>query len=274
MLYDTILLRYGELFLKGKNRPLFEKKLVENIKKIAVGPKIRKIQGRLVADYFSEHTKLRNVFGLVSYSPALRAEKKEKSILEAAAVLLKGKKGTFKIETKRSDKSFLTTSMEFNKIAGMFIEKNTALSFCSENPETVLGIEINQDGAYLFLETISCFGGLPTGVEGKALLLVENEASLLAGLLFMKRGCSVIPVAFGDKDISLLQKFSPTTLSLKLVQNFEELERISREGKVEVLVCGQNYDACQSYSTKLLIMRPLIAHNAQKIKEELQKYSN
>ena len=61
---------------------------------------------------------------------------------------------------------------------------------------------------------MKCFGGLPTGVEGSFLFLIEDEASLLDGLLFMKRGCSVFPVASSEKDISLLQHYSPEELKL------------------------------------------------------------
>ena len=75
MVYNTILLRYGEIFLKGKNRPVFERKLVENIKKIAKVRQVKKLRSRLVLDYFPNHHLLRDVFGLVSYSLALKVEK-------------------------------------------------------------------------------------------------------------------------------------------------------------------------------------------------------
>src|SRR3990167_8984583 len=80
MTYDTILLRYGEIFLKGKNKGIFERKLVENVRKMATRagvsrPQIIKSQGRLLLGYFPEHLVLRRVFGLTSYSPAVHVEK-------------------------------------------------------------------------------------------------------------------------------------------------------------------------------------------------------
>ncbi len=272
MAYNALLLRYGELFLKGKNKPLFEKKLIGNLLKLTGAAKVKKLQSRLVANYFPEHTKLKNVFGLASYSPAVRADKSEKEIQEAALELLKEKKGTFRVQTNRADKSFPITSPEFNRIIGKFIEEKSSLEFSFENPDTILGIEINQDGAYLFLETISCFGGLPTGVEGKALLLVENEASLLAGLLFMKRGCTIFPAAFKEKELSLLQKFSPNPLSLRIMSSFKEIETFCFENNIKVIISSQNFKNYQKHDSSLLIMRPLIAYDSRKIKEELQKF--
>jgi thiamine biosynthesis protein ThiI len=279
MTYDTILLRYGEIFLKGKNKSVFEHKLRENIAKIAAknevpAVKIRESRGRLLADYFPNHAVLRRVFGLVSYSPAVRVEKKLEEIQKKALELLQEKKGTFKVATKRSDKTFPIISPEFNRMIGGYIETKTSLLFSSSTPDTILEIEINQEGAYLFTETITCFGGLPTGVEGKALLLVEDEASLLAGLLFMKRGCSVIPVAFEKKDISLLQQFSPVDVRLQLINNIQELEDMTKKSNISILISGQNLNHKKEYNTDLLVMRPLIAYSDSKIKEELQRFRN
>ena len=279
MTYDTILLRYGEIFLKGKNKDFFERKLVDNIRKIALSggnskTKIIKTQGRLLGDYFKEHSALRKVFGLVSYSPAVRVEKSTEEIQSKAVELLKEKKGTFRIATKRSDKSFPITSPEFNRLVGEHVERKTDLRFSYGEPDITLEIEINQEGAYLFVETIPCFGGLPAGVEGNILLLVENDASILAGLLFMKRGCNIFPVAFGDKDLSLLQKFSPVPLQLGKVRTFQEIEEMTKENKITVLVSGQILKNYKSYPLNFLVMRPLIAYSEEKIKEQLRLFGN
>ena len=74
MKYSHIILRYGEIFLKGKNRKQFEQQLVRNIKS-QTGQKVHCIRSRLILDYFNEHYLLKRVFGLVSYSPALFVEK-------------------------------------------------------------------------------------------------------------------------------------------------------------------------------------------------------
>jgi len=277
MAYDTILLRYGEIFLKGKNKGLFERKLADNVRKMAAHagvsrPQVIKSQGRLLLEHFPEHLALRRVFGLTSYSPAVRVEKNVDKIQQKAVELLQGKAGTFKVITKRSDKSFPIISPEFNRVVGAYIEQKTPLLFSPASPGVILEIEINQEGAYLFFETITCGGGLPTGVEGKVLLLVEDEASLLAGLLFMKRGCSIYPVALVEKDISVLQAFSPAELKLHLVNDFSELEGLATKKEVSILVTGQILGEKAKYKTNLMVMKPLVAYSKKQIQEQLKWY--
>ena len=131
----------------------------------------------------------------------------------------------------------------------------------------MINIEINQDAAYIFTESVPCFGGLPTGVEGKVLVLVETQASLLAGLLFMKRGTNIFPVAYEEKDISLLQKYSPMQLNLEIVKN------IPADKDMDIVVSGQNIEELKDYETELLVLRPLIAFDDVEIQEMLDMYS-
>ncbi len=263
MKFTHLLVRYGELFLKGGNRRSFEMKLVENIRRLVPGARIKRTQGRLILDYLPNHSDLKRGFGLVSYSPAVLAEKELPEIKKKAAELLAGKTGTFKVETKRSDKRFPFTSLETNKLVGEHVEKNTSLKFDFLDPRITLSVEINQEGSYLFTERIDCFGGMPVGSSGKVALLVEDQASLLAGLLFLKRGCSLLPLAFEEKDISLLQKYSPEKMTLKLVDNLK---------KVGVLVSGQTWENYHQYKTDALVFRPLIAYRQKQVKEGLEFY--
>jgi len=270
MKFNTILLRYGEIFLKGKNRHFFEKKLVSNIKKITAAKNVRNIRSRLVADYFADHKLLRYVFGLVSYSLAVRVDKDIEKVMEAAVDLLKDSGQTFKVETKRSDKSFPITSPDMNVKMGMYIEENSSLKFAFENPDTILSIEINQEGAYLFLESISCFGGLPTGVGGRVLLLMENETSVLAGLLAMKRGTHIFPT--GNGDISLLQKFSPVPLKLVKLDDVD-IEELAKEREIDVVVSGQTYEHFSEYDHELVVMRPLIGYDQKQVEKQLSYFA-
>jgi len=270
--YDCLLLRYGEIFLKGQNKGYFERKLLDNIRKITGISNVKNVRGRLIAPYTLDHSTLQRVFGLVSYSPALKVEKDFEIIKEKAIELLKSKRGTFKIEPKRSDKRFALTSPEINIQLGKHIEAHTPLKFKGEGYDHLLGVEINQDGAYLFSEVISCFGGLPTGVEGKVPVLIENEASLLSALLFMKRGCDILPVALKERDISLLQRFSPGALPLHSFKDLEEMEKFLERGKHSVLVCEDNFSEYKKRETNLTILRPLIAYSAEQIKKELEKF--
>jgi len=264
--YTHILIRAGELFLKGKNAPMFERKLVENAKKITGVSSIKRLRGRFLAPYFEYHHLLKRVFGVVSYSPAVRVEKNMEAIKMKALELFSGKKGTFKIEPKRSDKRFPLTSPEINIVMGRYIEEHTSLRFDGLNPDHLLGVEINQEGAYLFLEIVPCFGGLPTGVEGRVMVLLEDDESALSGLLLMKRGCDIIPVAFSLCDISLLQQYSPRRLELNIIKSLKEIE-----GKgVDVLVCGQRFDDYKKYETSLTILRPLIHYSKDEVFDQIQ----
>ncbi len=187
MAFTSLLLRGGEIFLKGKNYPFFEKKLVSNIRTLSGQREVKALRGRFILPYFQDHFLLKRVFGLTSYSPALKVTKDFEEIKRNMLILLDGKGGTFKIEPKRSDKTFPLTSPEINIQLGRFVEEHTSLRFDGLNYDHLVGVEINQDGAYLFLEIISCFGGLPTGAEGNVLLFIDGEESILAGLLMMKR---------------------------------------------------------------------------------------
>ncbi|MBI2102841.1 hypothetical protein HYT55_03310 [Candidatus Woesearchaeota archaeon] len=274
-MYTHLLVRGGELFLKGKNYVLFEQRLKRNIStltKIEL-KKITSLRGRFILPFSENHHLLKRVFGLVSYSPTIRVEAKMKTILSCAVTLLNEKKGTFKVDAKRSDKRFPIQSPEVSRQLGQFIENNTALSFQRENPDFILHVEINNDGAYLFLETIPCFGGLPTGSEGPVFLLVEDETSILAGLLMMKRGISIIPIGFREEDISLLQRFSPSTLILRVIDDFSDLERLSRKG-TNILVTGETFETLNSMTTSLLILRPLVAFDSETIKEKILQYQH
>ena len=269
-----LLIRCGELFLKGKNYPLFERKVVANLQKLSNIPKITCLRGRFITPYFENHHLIRRVFGLTSYSPAIEVEKNMEAIKKAALLLLEGKTGTFKIEPKRSDKSFPLTSPEINIDLGTFIEKNTSLRFDGNSYDHLVGVEINHKGAYLFVEIIHCFGGLPTGVEGSVALLVHNEASILAGLLMMKRGVDIFPVSFEQKDITLLQRFSPSSLSLKVLHDAADLEEYARQRKISILTTGETLTERLPEKYPFLCLRPLIAYDSVAISQQLAKFKS
>lgn len=269
MQYQYVLLRFGEIFLKGKNINLFKRKLVDNVKKIT-GQQVKKLRNRVILPYFDDYKSLKRVFGLVSYSLCLKTSWNIEEIKKKAEKLIKDKKGTFLVRTKRSDKRFEIKSPKLNEIIGEHcLKSNEDLVTDFKDPKNILYIEINEDGAYLYTEIINCFGGLPVGVEGRALLLVEDKNSLLAGLLFMKRGVNIYPVAFKEFDISLLEKYSPEKLHLEIVKDFNEIEVYAKKNKCCGLILGQTLDFFKEIETSLVIFRPLISIN---VEEELGKY--
>ncbi len=272
MVFTSLLLRGGEIFLKGKNYPFFEKKLVSNIRTLVGQKEVKALRGRFILPYFQDHFLLKRVFGLTSYSPALKVTKDFEEIKKNMLVLLDGKEGTFKIEPKRSDKTFPLTSPEINIQLGRFVEEHTPLRFDGFNYDHLVGVEINQDGAYLFLEIIPCYGGLPTGAEGNVLLFIDGEESVLAGLLMMKRGVNIFPVALQKVDLSLLQKFSPAPLSLKVLGSVSEIDQYAVDRRMDILVLGDRFEKRSAVKTFLTVLSPLMAFDEEEIKRLLEMY--
>jgi tRNA uracil 4-sulfurtransferase len=257
--FTHILLRYGELFLKGKNKPQFENKLIRNIKAITGIKYVKKIRSRFICDYWDEHLDLKRVFGLGSYSLCVKVEKDIEEIKKMALRLVGI--GDFKIVTNRSDKSFPIKSPDINIQVGKYIEENSKAEF-SFTSKNIIYIEINQDGVYIFDKIIRCNGGLPTGMDGPVDLLIEDSKSVLAGLLMMKRSVSIVPVMLADIDINLLQAYSPK----KLVETKEVHPQ-------RIVVSSQTYDQFKEYSYNNLVLRPLITFNENEIEEMLNNYS-
>ena len=188
----SILVHYGELALKGKNRRLFENKLIENIKK-ATGGKVRRFEGRLLVED-GDSDSLNNVFGISWFAPSYRVKKDLKAIkeliIEKTGERINGDP-TFGIFVKRVDKKFPYTSMEVAKDIGEEIVRKYKLEVNLKNPELPIYIEV-ADEVFVHFEKVEGLGGLPVGVSGRALgLLSGGIDSPVASYLIMKRGCNV-----------------------------------------------------------------------------------
>ncbi len=207
---DIILLKYGEIALKGLNRPVFEKKLLDNIRS-AVAPfgkfSVRKSQSTVYVEPLEneidmERTieRLSKVFGIVNICPAVRCDKTiesiEKTTIECLSDMdLAGK--TFKVEAKREDKQFPMNSPQICKHMGGVILKNTeGLSVDVHNPDILVQIEVRKD-AYIFTKKVSGAGGMPVGTAGRATLLLSGGIdSPVAGWMISKRGVMLDAVHF------------------------------------------------------------------------------
>ncbi|WP_175384356.1 tRNA uracil 4-sulfurtransferase ThiI [Bacillus sp. FJAT-27225] len=209
MYYDRILIRYGEISTKGRNRGKFVEMLRKNIS-LALneypGIKIEADRDRMYVvlngeDSIEVMAKLKKVFGIQSFSPAIRVEKEIPAMKDAALSLLQSvyEEGlTFKITAKRSDKSFELDTDGINQEFGAHMLKNIpGLKVKVKNPDINLVIEIRSEAAYLSCETIQGAGGLPLGTGGKAMLMLSGGIdSPVAGFLAMKRGVQIEAVHF------------------------------------------------------------------------------
>ena len=200
---DVLLVRYGEVFLKGANRPHFLKVLNDNVKKAVkpIGGRVWMSDSRIYVSDFDDLQECINrvtkVFGIYSVSPAVEMEKDLEAISQKAIEMMRGKEGSFKVFGRRSDKSFPLNSMEIGmEVGGRVLESNPKLRVDVHKPQHRLNIEI-RDNAYLCVEEIMAVGGLPMGTGGKAALLLSGGIdSPVAGYQLMKRGVRCCAIHF------------------------------------------------------------------------------
>lgn len=211
MKYTEIMVRYGELSTKGKNRKTFIMQLAQNVKRaLADFPALKIYADRdrmhiLLNGEDSEEVipKLSKVFGIQNFSPSIRIEKEMPAIRAMVQEVVRevytpGK--TFKITAKRSDHSFELDSNGLNQeLGGAVIEAIPEIQVQMKKPDINLRIEIRKDAAYLTYETIRGAGGLPVGTSGRGMLMLSGGIdSPVAGYLAMKRGVEVEAVHFAS----------------------------------------------------------------------------
>ena len=193
-MYSEILIRFGELSTKGKNKMTFVRKLAKNIKKLT-GAEPRIEFDRIFLDYSEEvMQKLQYVFGIYSYSPVVKCDTDleviKKHILDQVSKV-EGK--TFKVVTKRHWKGFNMQSNDVNmQLGGLILENFKDLSVDVKNPDFKPEVEIREKFSYVFTERVLGLGGYPTGINGKVLHLISGGIdSPVAAIEMMKRGIHV-----------------------------------------------------------------------------------
>lgn len=242
-----IMIKYGELSTKKANINLFLKQLRDNIAKSLEGmdTNIKFDKGRmfiyLTRDNFLDvEGILGKVFGIHEYTIAYKFERKdideaEKQILQ----LVKNKQfKTFKVVTKRSDKKFEVSSMEYSsKIGGIIIKNINDVKVDVHNPGLIINIEIRTDGIYFYMDSEKGLGGYPVGVAGKGLLMLSGGIdSPVAGYMAIKRGVKIECLYFEspphtsieakNKVIELARKLAVYNNDVKLhVIRFTEIQR-------------------------------------------------
>ncbi len=211
---EVVIARYGELWLKGKNRHLFERRLCSNVRDAvqAIAPtRIERTHGGLVLvpqDRVGLVAKrLQQVFGLSSISTARVARPTPEEIADVADEVLAAALEAhphvgpirFRVETKRSDKRFPMISTEIDRFVAERVmpRHGDRLKVDLSHPELVLGIEVRPDRAWISAERLRGAGGLPVGTVGRvAALLSGGIDSPVAAWMAMKRGCEVVFISF------------------------------------------------------------------------------
>jgi thiamine biosynthesis protein ThiI len=208
-----VMVRYGEIALKGRNRPAFLRRLRRNIRAALAA---NGLEGEVVTagrrayvrtmDPVSALEPLSRVFGVVSASPvtsvppALSTIIPEVLVQAADAGLGPGR--TFRVMARRTDKTFSHLSPDVERRVGAaVIERYGAAVDLSKQAEVTIGIEIGRDAALVFSKTTCGPGGVPVAIEGRVVALLSGGIdSYVAAWMMMRRGCAVIPLHFSMGD--------------------------------------------------------------------------
>lgn len=233
----VLLLRYGEIFLKGKNKAFFENKLIENIKKALDGLdyKFIKTQNRYYVEDYDEWLqdelvdRLRKVFGLTSLSVAVKVKSQYELMGQAVQEYVPQGKNTFRVTVNRADKRLDKNSMQIAAMMGGYcLDKNPMLKVDLHSPQVEIFVDIRERGyAYVFSGKIPCAGGMPVGTAGKGMLLLSGGFdSPVAGWRMARRGMEIYAIHYHSyphtselakqKVIDLAQKLTDYCGNIKL----------------------------------------------------------
>lgn len=226
MEYSEIMVRYGELSTKGKNKKDFIKQLGHNVRKALSsfeGLEVRAQHDRLHvtlngADSAAVMDRLKGVFGIENFSPAVKVEKDLDTIKATAIAMAKEDFHpgmTFKINTRRQDKEFAYDTYQLNDMLGGAVLDNVpGIQVQMKHPDLELRVEIRMNGAFISGQTIQGAGGLPVGTGGKAVMMLSGGIdSPVASYYGMRRGVKLDMVHF----------FSPPYTSEQALAKAKEL---------------------------------------------------
>jgi thiamine biosynthesis protein ThiI len=308
----TYIVRYGEVALKGMNKPYFERMLIDRIRKVLKKyPKIEvdREDGLIVVrtpNNISQDliiNEISKVFGVNSISPAIEVESDMETIGKAAIDymlhLIKGKDiKTFKVEAKRSDKTFPLQSPEIAKqIGAEILIACKVLKVDVHNPECRIFIHVRRKRTFIYEQKIPTFGGLPLGTNGKGLVLLSGGIdSPVAAFMMAKRGMRIEAVHYHSypytnerawekvKELAqilsiycgkiIIHSINLLPIQEQIVQHCpeEELtilirrfmmkiaERIARETDCLMLITGENLGQVASQTAEALVVTDEAVH--------------
>ena len=235
----VILIKYGELTTKKDNRKFFIKTLRNNILN-----KLSDYDIVVTDDYYrmfievneddidSITSKLKCIFGIHEIAVCYKDENvTEEEIKKVSLMVMKEEDFcTFKVETKRSDKSFPIKSIDMNNIIGSLVLKNIECKVDVHNPDIILNIEIRREGFYVYTKGIKCLGGYPVGTLGRGLLMLSGGIdSPVAGYMTIKRGVELYYLYFESRPHTSIEARN------KVRELARKLEKYNTNGKLMVV---------------------------------------
>ena len=232
MIYDHLLVRYGELTLKGANRKTFVSQLRSNVKRALMplkGYEVKANRDRMYIQLQPEAeieemiARISKVYGVHSISPVLKIEKTMEAMYEHAIKFTDQYNAgdSFKVEVKRSDKQFEYETFAIQRMVGGAVLRHAEdLHVDVRQPDHEIKIEVRLDAVYMYDRVIPAIGGLPVGTGGKTLLMLSGGIdSPVAGMEVMRRGVTIEAIHF----------HSPPFTSEKAKEKVIELTRIMAE---------------------------------------------
>ncbi len=272
---NYVLIRFGELTTKGKNRKLFTQRLLKNTKEVLsnyknLGYQLQHDRMYVILnghDHVEVCNKVKNIFGIHSFSVAYKVEKDIELVKQTVCSMINQKSEiTFKINTKRSDKTYPGTSNEINREIATYVfhNSNRELKVDVHNPEMLITVEIRTDAYYIMDNILKGAGGYPVGIGGKAMLMLSGGIdSPVAGYLTLKRGV----------DIECIHYASPPYTSDMAKQKMLDLVDQIRDfgtGKIKVHIVDFTklqlavYDHCKE-SYAMTVMRRMMYRIGQEV---------
>lgn len=278
MTYEYILVRYGEMTTKGKNRSKFVSTLKDNVKfklKKFKNIKIDATHDRMYIqlngeDHEAIAERLKDVFGIHKFNLAMKVPTELEEIKKgalAALLQVKGEVNTFKMTVHRSYKHFPMKTMELlPEIGGYVLENTEDITVDVHNPDVNVRVEIRSGYSYIMCDERMGAGGLPVGVGGKVMLLLSGGIdSPVAAYLTMKRGVSVEAIHFQSPP------FTSERATQKVIDLAQQLTKYSKRITLHLVPFTEvqkmiNKEIPSSYS--MTVMRRMMMRIAERVAEE------
>lgn len=275
LVYDHILVRFGELSTKGKNKKDFIKRLLTNVKNALRDYDrltFERTHDRMYImlngeDHEAVAEHLKQVFGISSFSFALKVESDIEAIKQTCLIVAKQSDAkTFKMDTRRSFKQFPMISDEINRAVAGEILRNTDLKVNVREPELRISVELHRDATYIMTGKIKGNGGYPVGVGGKALVMLSGGIdSPVACYLAMKRGVAIECIHYASPPYTSQAALDKVTELARIIAPYQGHIRLHIVPFTDLqLAIYQNCD--ESYA--ITIMRRMMYRLAQKVAEK------
>lgn len=277
---EIILVKNGELVLKGLNRNTFEDVLIKIMRRhlVDLGEfKFTKSQSTIMVDALEDGVdldeaaeRLEKVFGIAALSRAAVCEKDMKSIIETTKEYLKDELScvkTFKVEAKRSDKKFPLKSPEIcRELGGVILKNFNHLKVDVHNPEITVTVEVRDNYAFVRGNNIKGAGGMPTGTSGRAAVLISGGIdSPVAAYMMAKRGIELISVHFASPP------YTSELAEMKVLDLLKKVAAYSGTITTYIVPFTEIQEAIRDYCPEeyfTLVMRRIMMNISSKIARE------